>query len=107
MANAILLPYVLESFGSKIYKRLALLSDALNLTDASSSVTLKGQAFISYIKTLNQKLDIPDKFSGVYEEKDISELALHAVKEANPLYPVPVIKDQEELAQIYRQALAK
>lgn len=107
LANAILLPYVLESFGSKIYKRLALLSDALNLTDSSSTVALKGQAFISYIKELNQKLDIPNKFSGVYEEKDIPELALHAVKEANPLYPVPVIKDQEELAEIYRQALAK
>lgn len=107
LANAILLPYVLESFGSKIYKRLALLSDALNLTDSSSTVALKGQAFISYIKELNQKLDIPNKFSGVYEEKDIPELALHAVKEANPLYPVPVIKDQVELAEIYRQALAK
>ena len=107
LANAILLPYVLESFGSKIYKRLALLSDALNLTDSSSTVALKGQAFISYIKELNQKLDIPNKFSGVYEEKDITELALHAVKEANPLYPVPVIKDQVELAEIYRQALAK
>ncbi len=107
LANAILLPYVLESFGSKIYKRLALLSDALNLTDSSSTVALKGQAFISYIKELNQKLDIPNKFSGVYEEKDIPELALHAVKEANPLYPVPVIKNQEELAEIYRQALAK
>jgi len=107
LANAILLPYVLESFGSKIYKRLALLSDALNLTDSSSTVALKGQAFISYIKELNQKLDIPDKFSGIYEEKDIPELALHAVKEANPLYPVPVIKNQVELAEIYRQALAK
>jgi len=107
LANAILLPYVLESFGSKIYKRLALLSDALNLTDSSSTVELKGRAFISYIKELNQKLDIPDKFSGVYEENDIPELALHAVKEANPLYPVPVIKDQVELAEIYRQALAK
>jgi alcohol dehydrogenase class IV len=107
LANAILLPYVLESFGSKIYKRLALLSDALNLTDSSSTVALKGQAFISYIKELNQKLDIPDKFSVVYEENDIPELALHAVKEANPLYPVPVIKNQVELAEIYRQALAK
>ncbi|NCA96942.1 MAG: iron-containing alcohol dehydrogenase [Bacteroidia bacterium] len=107
LANAILLPYVLEAFGDKIYKRLAVLSDALKLNDEHAGVEAKALAFIAYIKDLNKKMAIPDQFVGVYNEQDIAELAHHAVKEANPLYPVPVIMDEEQLSAIYRKALGK
>lgn len=107
LANAILLPYVLETFGEKIHRRLAILSDAINLTDAKETSANKAAAFIAYIRALNQKMNIPDKFVGVYTIEDIPELARHAVKEANPLYPVPVIMDENELAAIYVKALGK
>ena len=107
LANAILLPYVLESFGHKIDKRLAILSDALNLTESNVKNETKASAFIAYLKDLNVKLEISNKFVGVYQEKDIAELAGYAVKEANPLYPVPVIKNQDELAEIYRQVMGQ
>ncbi|MFA5421892.1 MAG: iron-containing alcohol dehydrogenase [Bacilli bacterium] len=106
LANAILLPYVLESFGPAIHKRLAILSDAINLTDKALGNDVKAIAFINYLKDLNRKLNIPDKFVDVYEEKDIDEMVGNAIKEANPLYPVPTIKDRAELAAIYRQAKA-
>lgn len=107
LANAILLPYVLETFGEKIHRRLAILSDAINLTDAKETSANKAAAFIAYIRALNQKMNIPNKFVGVYTIEDIPELARHAVKEANPLYPVPVIMDENELAAIYVKALGK
>lgn len=107
LANAILLPYVLESFGDKIHKRLALLSDAIKLTKEDAPVSEKAVAFIDYIKALNKKLDIPDQLSNQEILNDIDELVGHALKEANPLYPVPVIKGHDELAAIYLSALAK
>ncbi|MFA7700910.1 MAG: iron-containing alcohol dehydrogenase [Bacilli bacterium] len=105
LANAILLPYVLESFGPSVYKKLALLSDALTLTDSKESNEAKALAFIQYLKDMNQKLEIPDKFINIYHEKDIPDLVAHAYKEAHPLYPVPSFLDVDDLANVYRAAL--
>jgi len=105
LANAILLPYVLESFGPSVYKKLALLSDALTLTDSKESNEAKALAFIQYLKDMNQKLEIPDKFINIYHEKDIPGLVAHAYKEAHPLYPVPSFLDVDDLANVYRAAL--
>ncbi|MFA5481378.1 MAG: iron-containing alcohol dehydrogenase [Bacilli bacterium] len=105
LANAVLLPYVLESFGSSIHRRLALLSDALKLADKDADKAVKAKAFIDYVKKLNQQLNIPDKFVNIYREQDIAELAKHALKEANPLYPVPQIMNLEQLSDIYRRAM--
>ena len=38
-----------------------------------------------------------------YNYEDIKELVKHAAKEANPLYPVPVLFDAKELETIYHQ----
>ena len=45
-------------------------------------------------------MSIPNKFD-VIKDEDISELATHAEKEANPLYPVPVLFTKEQLEEIY------
>lgn len=39
------------------------------------------------------------------QETDISKLAYYADKEANPLYPVPVLMDAEELEKFYRMVM--
>ena len=46
-------------------------------------------------------MGIPKTLEGI-EEKDIPTLAKHASKEANPLYPVPVLMDAKALEKIYR-----
>jgi alcohol dehydrogenase class IV len=105
LANAILLPYVLEEFGSSVEKKLAILSDSLTLCDKKASDKTKALTFIQYLKDLNRKLEIPDKFINVYAEKDIPGLVAHADKEAHPLYPVPSFLDRDALANVYRRAL--
>lgn len=105
LANAIILPYVLERFGSAIHRRLAVLSDAIKLTSGDVDDASKAAAFIAYLKNLNHRMQIPDKFVGIYEEKDIAELAAHALEEANPLYPVPTIMDLDDLKAIYRKMI--
>ena len=54
------------------------------------------------IEALNQKMHIPSHIAEI-QEKDIPSLAKHASKEANPLYPVPVLWNAKELAPLYRQ----
>lgn len=43
---------------------------------------------------------LPYKLAGIRKE-DIPDLARYADKEANPLYPVPVLMDAKELQQLY------
>ena len=45
-------------------------------------------------------MGIPEKLEGIKEE-DIPELARRADKEANPIYPVPVLWNAKELEEFY------
>ena len=45
-------------------------------------------------------MNIPEKLSGIRVE-DIPELSEYADKEANPLYPVPMLMDANELEEFY------
>lgn len=87
-ANAIILPYVLEAFGEKSYKKLADLADLVGL--AGNTQEEKAKAFIDSILDLNKKLGIEKNIVELRKE-DIPELAERAVKEGNPTYPVPMI----------------
>ena len=100
--NAVLLPVVLEMYGPVVYRRLAELAVCAGLGRASEGREALAKKFIAAIYELNEKLGIPKKIEGI-EEKDIDMLAAYADKEANPLYPVPVLWDKEELKEIYRK----
>lgn len=105
LANAIILPYVLEDFGPKAYKKLAELSDSISLCEISATNEEKAKAFISWIRKLNASMNIPDKFDIPYNESDVEEMASHAIKEGNPLYPVPREFNLNEFKAIYRKVL--
>ena len=47
-------------------------------------------------------MNIPKTLDGIKEE-DIPEMARHADKEANPLYPVPLLMDAKRLEDLYRK----
>lgn len=105
LANAIILPYVLESFGKKAYKKLAELSDVISLCEKSSSNEEKAKAFIGWIREMNKKMGIPEKFDISYDESAVKEMAEHAFKEGNPLYPVPKEFDMNDFLDIYKKVL--
>ena len=106
LANAIILPYVLEEFGKSIYKKLSELSDLLSLCEKSSSKEEKAKAFINYVRKLNKKMDIPEKFDIVYDEISVNEMIENAYKEGNPLYPVPKEFSRDDFKKIYRVILS-
>lgn len=105
LANAIILPYVLEAFGRKAYSKLAKLSDEISLCEKSMKKEVKARAFICWIRELNKKMEIPEKFDISYNEKDVEEMISHAFKEGNPLYPVPKEFNKEDFRKIYRKIL--
>ena len=106
LANAVLLPYVLEAYGSVVYKKLKKLAIAINIADELTDEREASIRFINEIRKLEKSMDIPDKISDLKEE-DIKMLSRGAEKEANPLYPVPVIWSENKLENIYYKVLKK
>ncbi|BES64755.1 iron-containing alcohol dehydrogenase [Gottschalkiaceae bacterium SANA] len=105
LANAVILPYVLEQFGESVHKPLSELADAVKITKSSDSEEQKARKFIEAIKELNKKMEIPNKVTGILD-KDIPIMVERADKEANPLYPVPRLMDKNELSGIYKLIMA-
>ncbi len=103
LANAVLMPYVLEAYGKNVYKKLHRLAVAAGVSTKEDTPAIGATKFINAIKELNANMNIPNKLTGI-QEKDIPCLAEHAEKEANPLYPVPVLMTQKELESFYYQA---
>jgi len=101
LANAVILPYVLEYYGAVVHKPLAKLADIVEVTKEGDSIDLKAQKFIDAIKALNQSMEIPVKISGIKKE-DIPEMINRALAEANPLYPVPKIFNEKDMHSIYQ-----
>lgn len=105
LANAVILPYVLEWYGSKAYKKLAKLADIIEITKPEMSVEEKAKAFIAEIKRMNKAMNIPEKFDFIKEE-DIPTLVERALKEGNPGYPVPKIMNKKDCEQVIRSIRA-
>lgn len=100
LANAVLLPILLKFYGAAAEERLADLADFAGVAQPGQSVHEKAVMFINAIEKMNEQMDIPQKIDGI-EEKDIKAMAKKAYKEANPLYPVPVIMSRKDFESIY------
>ena len=102
LANAIILPYILKSYGKKIHKKLWKLGTFANLFPKETSYETGAKLFIEAIENLNKHMNIAFSIPAIQKE-DIKSLAKTADAEANPLYPVPVLFDAKELETIYHQ----
>lgn len=100
LANAVLLPYVLEAYGSSIDGKAKDIAVAMGISDASTPPETAARLLIAEIRRMNRAMGIPAKLPGI-QEADIPRLAAYAAKEANPLYPVPVLMNRKELEQFY------
>lgn len=102
LANAVIMPYVLEAYGEHIHKKLHELAVAAGLSTEGDSHKLGAEKFIQAIRDYNAQMNIPTKLTGI-EPEDIPMLAKRAEKEANPLYPVPKLMTAKELEAFYYQ----
>ena len=101
LANAVILPMLLEAYGEKIHKKLARLAIAAGLADEDTPCSEAAGQFIRAVKDMKKRFGIGVHIPEI-QETDIPKLAHYADKEANPLYPVPVLMDVAELESFYR-----
>ncbi len=105
LANAVILPYVLDYFGESVYQPLSELADVINLGEPDDTVEVKAKKFIAQIKALEESIGIPRKIEGI-KESDLPQMISNALREANPLYPVPKILFEEDLRKLYTMIMA-
>ena len=101
LANAVLLAPVLEAYGKPAHRRLAELADEAGLSAAGDSHAQKAGKFITAIRDLNRRMDIPETLE--IKPDDIPKMAERAWKEAVPLYPVPKILLKNDLEALYQR----
>lgn len=104
LANAVILPLVLESYGETIHKKLHKLAVAAGISTPDTPVSQSATAFIQAVKDMKKRFGIGDHIPEI-KDVDIPKLAHYADKEANPLYPVPVLMDKTELEAFYYQLM--
>ena len=100
LANSVLMPIVLEAYGRAAYKKLHRLGVAAGVAAGTDSHAEGAAKFIAAIRGMNARMGIPSKLGGIIKE-DIPTMAKHADREANPLYPVPVLMNAKELEKFY------
>ena len=100
LANAVLLPVGLRAYGNSVTGYLAKLAKAVGLVAADMEEKQAAESFISHIEGMNRRMGIPTTIKEIRKE-DIPEMAMHADKEANPIYPTPVLWDAKELEKLY------
>ena len=98
---AVLLVPVLRAYGKRAHKKLARLAVFCGFCEKATPWGAAAELFLQRTEELCRALDIPEKIQ--MDEEDIPAFARHAAREANPLYPVPRILGEGELAQILRE----
>ncbi|MGN1235737.1 MAG: iron-containing alcohol dehydrogenase, partial [Christensenellaceae bacterium] len=102
LANAVILPIVLKEYAEAIDQKLKEIAVFCGLADRNVSHAEGAKLLITQIERLNAKFSIPERLS-VIRECDLDELAGHAAREANPLYPVPVLWDKAKLKTLFKR----
>ncbi len=106
LANSVLLPVVLKNYGKKAWEKLRILAVEGGIAYKTDSAQIAAEKLIAEIYRLNAAMGIPNTLKGIKED-DIPELACRADKEANPLYPVPVLWNAKELEHFYYDVMEK
>lgn len=104
LAMSVILPHVMRQFGGAVHKRLAELAEVCGITGKNDAE--KAEKFISWIEETNKKMGLPTGFD-VIKEEDIPRMIEWADKEANPLYPVPVVWGETELRTLINTLRSK
>ena len=100
LANAVLLPFVLEAYGQTAFRPLHALAVAVGISDWRESDEQGAKKFIEAVRQMKRDLNIGDTIPDI-QKKDIPALARKAEKEANPLYPVPKLMTAKQLEELY------
>lgn len=104
LANAIMLPYVLQYLSPAITAKLAHMAQRAKVAQKGQSEAEMAQQFLKAVAAMNARLGIPTTLAALREE-DIAKLAGAACREADANYPVPLYMSQAICESVLRQAL--
>lgn len=99
-AMALLLPAVLRAYGKAVEKPLSQLSHACGFVFSSEEEG--AELFIQWIEETRAAMHLPASLPQMREE-DLPQIIRWAMKEANPLYPVPVVWKEAEMEAVLRK----
>ena len=102
LANAIVMPHVLEYTRPAAERRMADLARAAGVESETDSALAEG--FIRRIRDLNAELGIPDCLTQL-RRADVPAIAAAALKEAHSLYPVPRYMDRRRCEAVITRML--
>ncbi len=102
LANAVILPYVLDFYGDAVAAPLARLAEEAGVGDADSDEASRARAFVQAVRDLSRRLAIPERLDGIREE-DIPIIVRRALGEAHPIYPVPEFMDAADCEAVVRK----
>ena len=105
LANAVILPIVLEDYGEAVEEKLAHLAELTGVKFTGTDAE-KARAFIDEIRAMNRRMNIPEGFDFI-QEKDIPQMITWALAEANPVYPVPVVYDRKRCEKVIRRIISE
>lgn len=97
LAMAVLLPRVMKQYGSAAHKHLAELADVCGISGSTQAE--KANGFLRWIEETNVAMGLPNQLN-VIRDEDVNQMIAWAKKEANPLYPVPVIWAEEDFQRL-------
>lgn len=104
LANAIILPHVLASYGKYAEKKLARLAVAGGIGSENEPPGELADRFIEKIRVMNKNMGIPATVKEL-RENDIPLLAERVLKEARFNYPVPKVMTPKECETLIRRLL--
>jgi alcohol dehydrogenase class IV len=105
LANAIVLPYILEFNMDAVTDRMADMAVAGGLGVAQDSASALAQRLLDRVREMNAQLGVPEGLDSL-RSADISSIAKTALREAHYLYPVPKYMDQSQCEAILRRMVA-
>ena len=106
LANAVILPVMLERYGAACHQKLARLARIAEIAPMDATDAQAAETFIAWIREMNAHFGLPTTFPEI-ARRDIWTMADHAAKESNPLYPVPVEMDRAELEEVFYGLMEK
>jgi alcohol dehydrogenase class IV len=106
LANAIVLPHVLEFLAPAITRQLATLAVRAGVGTEGERPAILARKFLDSIRKLNHDLGIPARLDALRDE-DIPALASAACWEADTNYPVPRYMSADTCSGLIREILPK
>jgi len=104
LANAIILPYVLDFSKPECTDRLAKLAEVSGLKTGGESALQLADKFIAHVRALNAEFGIPTRVDKL-KASDIPQIAAKAASEAHWTYAVPRYMDKPEIERFVAQML--